>query len=60
MPLLQAPEHVIPALPTHAPIELQCAHDDWVYVVARWPTSIYRQTFVWRVGDDNWTKAVLR
>jgi len=57
--ILQAPESVLPALPTHAPVEHQCACDDWVYVVARWPGSVFPQRFVWRIGDYHWTDVTL-
>lgn len=59
MSILQAPELVLPALPTHAPVEYQCSRDDWVYVVARWPGSVYPQRFVWHIGESYWTDVAL-
>lgn len=59
MSILHAPEPVLPALPTHAPVELQCEHEDWVYVVARWPGAVAREVFIWHIGDDHWTNVVL-
>jgi hypothetical protein len=59
MSMLNAPGPVLPALPTYAPIEMQCGEDDWVYVVARWPDLSIREHFVWHVGDAYWTEVVL-
>jgi len=59
MPILQAPEHVLPALPTYAPVEVQLHCDDWVYVVTRYPVTGIEQRFLWRIGELYWTEIAL-